>query len=158
MRPGFRAHSSFAILALGAWMICSWPTPSYAQVGIVASPGNAPVSQGELEFRLYCSQCHGMEATGNGPVARALRTKPANLRMLTKKNGGVFPEQEIRDFIDGTKEMAVHGAREMPIWGLAFQYRGGPVGEIHGPPPASKDEVDSRINNLVDYIKSIQSK
>jgi hypothetical protein len=99
-----------------------------------------------------------MEATGNGPVARALRTKPANLRMLTKKNGGVFPEQEIRDFIDGTKEMAAHGAREMPIWGLAFQYRGGPVGEIHGPPPASKDEVDSRINNLVDYIKSIQGK
>jgi mono/diheme cytochrome c family protein len=156
MSSGFRACSSFAILALGAWMLCS--SSAYAQVGIAASPGKAPVSQGELEFRLYCSQCHGMEATGNGPVARALKTKPANLRMLTKKNGGVFPEQEIRDFIDGTKEMAVHGAREMPIWGLAFQYRGAAVGEIHGPPPASKDEVDSRINHLVDYIKSIQTK
>jgi len=98
-----------------------------------------------------------MEATGNGPVARALRTRPANLRLLEKNHGGVFPEQEIRDFVDGTKDMAAHGSREMPIWGLAFQYRGGPVGDIHGPPPASKAEVDRRIELLVDYIRSIQT-
>jgi len=157
MRPGFRVGLSFAYVALGAWLLCSRPTTVYAQTGIAGSASKAPVSEGELEFRLYCSQCHGMEATGNGPVARALKTRPANLRTLTKKHGGVFPEQEIRDFIDGTKEMAAHGAREMPIWGFAFQYRGGPVGEIHAPPAASKEEVDQRINHLVDYIKSIQN-
>lgn len=131
-----------------------------AQTGITAGPkgpSKSDIQHGELEFRLYCAQCHGMEATGNGPVARALRTRPANLRLLTKNHGGAFPEQEIRDFVDGTKEMAVHGTREMPIWGLAFQFRGGPVGEIHGPPPASKAEVDRRIELLVDYIRSIQT-
>lgn len=128
-----------------------------AQTGVAAGPSKSHIAQGELEFRLYCGQCHGMEATGNGPVARALRTKPANLRLLTKNRGGVFPEQEIRDFVDGTKQMAAHGNREMPIWGLAFQYRGSGSREIHGPPPASKAEVDRRIDRLVDYIRSIQS-
>jgi len=128
-----------------------------AQAGVRVGPSKSDIQKGELEFRLYCAQCHGMEATGNGPVARALKTPPANLRLLTKNHGGAFPEQEIRDFIDGTKQMAAHGNREMPIWGLAFQYRGSPVGDIHSPPPASKAEVDQRIGLLVDYIRSIQA-
>jgi hypothetical protein len=94
-------------LAVIVWVVKGLPPPS---------------SEGEFEFRLHCSQCHGMGAIGNGPVAPALNTKPANLRMLTKKNGGIFPEREIYDFIDGTKQIAAHGSRKMPIWGLASQY------------------------------------
>jgi len=141
--------------------VCA-PIAAWGQTGItegphVTGPTAAEIQHGELEFRLYCSQCHGMEGTGNGPVARALRTPPANLRILTQKNGGVFPEQEIRDFVDGTKQMASHGDREMPIWGLAFQYRGSANGDLHAPPAASRLEVNRRIDLLVDYIRSIQS-
>lgn len=152
-----RSRLNLCILLLSA--ILAAQGVARAQTGVAtgpSGPSKADIQKGELEFRLYCAQCHGMEATGNGPVAKALRKRPANLRTLTKNHGGVFPEQEIRDFVDGTKEMAAHGDREMPIWGLAFQYRGGPVGAIHGPPPASEAEVDQRISLLVDYIRSIQ--
>jgi mono/diheme cytochrome c family protein len=158
MRSCVRSRLSLYILILSTVLIAQGV--ARAQTGITSGqsvPSRSDIQKGELEFRLYCAQCHGMEATGNGPVAPALRTRPANLRLLTKNRGGVFPEQEIREFVDGTKQMASHGNREMPIWGLAFQYRGSPVGEIHGPPPASKTEVDRRIELLVDYIRSIQA-
>jgi mono/diheme cytochrome c family protein len=117
-------------------------------------PGGA-VTSGKLEFRQYCTQCHGMSATGDGPVAGALKKKPANLTMLSKNNGGVFPEQEVRDFIDGTKTAAGHGTREMPIWGYAFMYRQGAL-TGSGAPPLNEQQVNAKIQLLVNYIKSIQ--
>lgn len=131
-----------------------------ACAGVTAPPvpGKSDAAQGELEFRLYCAQCHGMEALGNGPVAPALRQRPANLRLLAEKNGGVFPEKKVRDFIDGAQQTAAHGGREMPIWGLAFRKPGGPLGDIHGNPQQVDAQVERRIDLLVDYLKSIQSK
>jgi mono/diheme cytochrome c family protein len=117
-------------------------------------PGGA-VTSGKIEFRQYCAQCHGMDATGDGPVANALKKKPANLTMLAKNNGGVFPEQEVRDFIDGTKTAASHGTREMPIWGYAFQFRQGALTGSGGP-PLTQQQVNAKIQMLVNYIKSIQ--
>jgi mono/diheme cytochrome c family protein len=147
-----------APLVLGALAAILTTAFAYAQTGVAKAPGasNAQISQGELEFRLYCAQCHGMEATGNGPVARALKKKPANLRQLTRNNGGVFPLQEVREFIDGTKDVAAHGNREMPIWGIAFQHRPG-TNRDNPVPPLSAAEVDRRIDALVDYVKSIQT-
>jgi mono/diheme cytochrome c family protein len=150
-----RSRGILLTLLLGATFLV--PGSALAQTGIAAGPSKSEIERGELEFRLYCAQCHGMSGIGNGPVAPALKTPPANLQLLTKDHGGVFPAQEIRDFIDGTKEMAAHGNREMPIWGLAFQYRGSAVGDTHAPPPASEAEVDRRIERLVDYIRTIQA-
>jgi hypothetical protein len=117
--------------------------------GIVSSP--------KLDFRRYCAQCHGMDATGDGPVAGALKKKPANLTLLAKNNGGVFPEQEVRDFIDGTKTSASHGSRAMPIWGDAFRARtGGAAGLAMGSVGLTQAQVDQKINGLVNYVKSIQ--
>ncbi|HTT76765.1 MAG TPA: c-type cytochrome [Candidatus Binataceae bacterium] len=118
-------------------------------------PGGA-VTSGKIEFREYCAQCHGLNATGDGPVAPALKKKPANLTLLSKNNGGVFPEQEVRDFINGTKTAASHGTREMPIWGYAFMFRQG-AHTGSGGPPLTQREVDQKINMLVTYVKSIQA-
>lgn len=117
-------------------------------------PGGA-VTSGKLEFRQYCAQCHGLNAIGDGPVAGALKKKPANLTMLAKNNGGVFPEQEVRDFIDGTKTAVSHGTREMPIWGYAFMFRQGAL-TGSGSPPLNQQQVNQKINLLVNYVKSIQ--
>ena len=47
-------------------------------------------------FRAHCAACHGPEGKGNGPVGAALKTKPADLTMLAKNNGGKFPTQRIQ--------------------------------------------------------------
>ena len=46
---------------------------------------------GRDSFGVYCASCHGADGTGHGPAASALRTQPADLTILARRNGGVFP-------------------------------------------------------------------
>jgi mono/diheme cytochrome c family protein len=97
-------HRSFwnlaSVLVLGGALVGFAGGKAYAQVEMGPS---GVITSGKLDFRRYCAQCHGMDGTGDGPVAAALKKKPANLTLLSKNNGGVFPEKEVRDFIDGAK-------------------------------------------------------
>ena len=68
-------------------------------------------------FRTNCFVCHGLDGTGNGPLASKLETKPADLTdndRLEKKS-----DRELFKIIEGT---APHGhvSNEMPQWGLAI--------------------------------------
>ena len=143
-----------SVLVLGGALVGFAQGKAYAQAtmgpsGIVTTP--------QLDFRRYCAQCHGMNGTGDGPVAPALKKKPANLTLLSKNNGGVSPEEEVRDFINGTKTSAAHGTREMPIWGDAFRLRAGTAaGQAQGSIGLTQQEVNAKINGLVNYVKSIQ--
>ena len=121
-----------------------------------SEPGSKAAS-GKPPFLEYCAQCHEQDGTGNGPIASELNKNPANLTLLSKNNGGVFPEGEVRDFIAGTRTIASHGSREMPVWGYAFMFR---QGGLAGPfvPVLTPQEANYRINLLVDYVKSIQQK
>ncbi|MBV8357584.1 MAG: hypothetical protein JO189_06555, partial [Deltaproteobacteria bacterium] len=100
-----------ALIYRGFWNLASVLVLGGALVGFVQGKAYAQATMGpsgivttpQLDFRRYCAQCHGMDGTGDGPVAPALKKKPANLTLLSKNNGGVFPEKEVRDFIDGTK-------------------------------------------------------
>jgi mono/diheme cytochrome c family protein len=150
---------------LGFWNLASVVVLGGALIGSTATfaraqdmrPGGV-VTSGKLMFRQYCAQCHGMSGTGNGPVAPALKKKQPNLTLLAKNNGGVFPEKEVREFIDGTKTAAAHGTREMPIWGNAFRLRQASMGAGYGGAGLTQTQVDEKINTLVNYVKSIQEK
>jgi mono/diheme cytochrome c family protein len=98
-------------------------------------------------YRANCAACHGAEGKGNGPVASALKTKPADLTVLAKNNGGKFPEARARKFISGDEVLASHGSREMPVWGPIFHQ----VEE-------DKDFGDVRIQNLIKYLETMQQK
>jgi mono/diheme cytochrome c family protein len=144
-----------SVLVLGGALVGFAGGTAYAQVemgpsGVITSPA--------LDFRRYCAQCHGMNGTGDGPVAPALKKKPANLTLLSKNNGGVFPDKEVRDFIDGTKTSAAHGSRAMPIWGDAFRMRSASqgAGMTLGSVGLTQAQVNAKINGLVNYVKSIQ--
>ena len=68
-------------------------------------------------FRTNCFVCHGLDGTGNGPLASKLDTKPADLTdndRLEKKS-----DREIFKIIEGA---APHGqvSNDMPQWGLAI--------------------------------------
>src|ERR1700693_367204 len=99
-------------------------------------------------FRAHCAACHGPEGKGNGPVGAALKTKPADLTMLAKNNGGKFPTQRIQKFISGDDpSLLSHGTREMPVWGPIFHQ----VEE-------DQDFGNVRLQNLIKYLESIQQK
>jgi len=144
-----------AVLALGGAIVSLISNTALAQGGPEMAP-SGQLTSGKLDFRQYCAQCHGTDATGDGPVAPALKKKPANLTQLSKNNGGVFPEAEVHNFIDGSKMAEGHGTREMPIWGYAFMYRQSSHTGAGGA-PLSEEQVKHKIDRLVEYIKSIQA-
>lgn len=107
----------------------------------------APMVSGAELFSNYCAACHGLEAKGNGPLANLLKSKPADLTQIAKRNGGQFPSAAVRRMIAGDDAVASHGPRTMPIWGPIFR-------------DIQADQVPAgvRLDNLVKYLETIQQK
>ena len=99
---------------------------------------------GTKEYMNNCAICHGDDGRGAGPKAKQLSAKPSDLTILSKENGGSFPETAVYNIIDGRRVGDYHG-QEMPIWGQHFK-------DID----ADEEVVDERISNLLEYLKSIQ--
>ena len=112
----------------------------------VAVQAESTVEQviGELEYSSFCATCHGDDGRGNGPKANQLSATPTNLTLLSKLNGGSFPETAVYNIIDGRRAGDFHG-QEMPVWGEYFK-------EIEG----NEEVVDERISNLIEFLKNIQ--
>jgi mono/diheme cytochrome c family protein len=101
---------------------------------------------GRDSFDRYCASCHGSDGTGNGPVARALQTRPADLTTLAQRRGGTFPLADVRAFIEGTgRQLTAHGTNEMPVWGTTFRAL-----------EQSDGRVGVRLDNLVAYVELLQ--
>ncbi len=99
-------------------------------------------------YRAHCAPCHGLDGKGNGPVGAALKTKPADLTVLAKKNGGKFPAERVEKFISGDgPTLVAHGPREMPVWGPIFH-------QIE----EDQDFGNVRLQNLIKYLMTIQQK
>jgi mono/diheme cytochrome c family protein len=98
-------------------------------------------------FRAHCAACHGVLGKGDGPLASALKAKPADLTALARNNGGSFPTDRVGKFITGEETSASHGTREMPVWGPIFH-------QIE----EDQDFGNVRVQNLVKYLQTIQQK
>jgi mono/diheme cytochrome c family protein len=98
-------------------------------------------------YRTYCASCHGLDGKGAGPAAAALNRPVPDLTQIAKRNNGRFPDFRIMHIIDGYEIEAVHGTRDMPIWGDYFRSK-------------QRDEaiIELREHNLTDYIRSMQQK
>ena len=123
-------------------------------LAVIAAPGGEAIAQdahsaGRQLFERYCSACHGMDGKGEGPVAIALKTPPADLTHIARRRGGAFPAPEIAAYIDGRAEVRAHGSRDMPVWGERFskQVGGGSIGE---------EVVRGNVLVLIRYLQSLQ--
>jgi len=104
--------------------------------------------EGEKLFKAYCAACHGINATGNGPFALALKVAPPDLTRIAERNGGMFPMGRIERIIAGEEVLpSGHGSGEMPVWGPIFSQveRDQDLGRV-------------RIDNLTRYLMSIQTR
>ena len=113
---------------------------------------------GKQEYINSCASCHGEDGKGSGPVAISLKQKPPDLTMLTKNSAGVFPFARVYDVIDGRQAVAVHGPRDMPVWGK--YYRDEAISSSGG--NATAQEISSsargRIIALIGFIYTLQAK
>jgi mono/diheme cytochrome c family protein len=98
----------------------------------------------------YCEVCHGLRGKGDGSFAEELRRAPADLTTIAQRRGGVFPEAELREIIDGRRHVRGHGGpAAMPLWGKEFSQ--GTADAAH------EAQVRDKIDSLVVYLGSIQN-
>ena len=133
---------------LVALLTLSVAIPVVAQSGRLQTPPLAPESLvGRDSFNLYCASCHGPSGRGDGPIASALRTRPADLTVLARRNRGTFPRDRVTAFVDGSsRALPAHGTTDMPVWGPIFHAL-----------DASDARALVRLINLVAYVESLQA-
>jgi hypothetical protein len=132
----------------------SW-SPVFAQSSETAPESNLNLSLGDKDFRTYCAPCHGLQGKGDGVVAEFLAIEPTDLTVLARDNAGKFPRDRVAETVDGRREVRVHGARDMPVWGDWFKAEA----DQPGLKDASREAVvQSRIDNLLLYLESIQQR
>ncbi len=107
-----------------------------------------PVARGKASFDQYCTNCHGDDGKGTGEMGTDLAVDPSNLTTLTLRNDNSFPVEAVFQTIDGIADIEAHGTREMPVWGNIWAEQGGE--------PVPREEVEKRINEIVEYIRTIQ--
>jgi mono/diheme cytochrome c family protein len=119
---------------------------STSKVSIPAQK-TTPVS-GKQIYGHYCAPCHGVTGGGNGPVAAELKTRPTDLTMLSRNNGGKFPSAHVTTVLQYGVKIPSHGTAEMPVWGPV-------LGKMD---QANPQERLLRISNLSHYLETIQVK
>ena len=111
------------------------------------------VAKGRVTYRVYCINCHGAKAKGDGTLAEMLTTKPADLTLLKQNAEGNFPADRVRDIIDGRTGVRAHGMKEMPVWGDVFQTSSL---EPSGSDESGEERSKRKVHELVLYLESIQ--
>lgn len=111
---------------------------------------DADPEEGRALFLAYCSACHGMDATGNGPMAEIVAVETPDLTALATEDG--FPIPEIAAQIDGRNPVLAHGG-QMPLFGRFFEGE-----DVLLQLPSGQLMATSRpIADLLAYLESIQN-
>jgi mono/diheme cytochrome c family protein len=118
-------------------------------------------------YEQHCGSCHGSRAGGDGWLSKYLTRTPPALNGLSKSFGGRFPAELVRSIVDGRRQVAMHGPRDMPVWGDVFRMvysdrtvlppSASPTEPPHFPPPHSAEAyAQQNIQSLVRYLEEIQ--
>ena len=126
----------FSILGLSIWA-----------TGAIASDAE----EGKALFMNHCATCHGIEASGHGPMAGVLVIKPSDLTILSASNGGVFPTARVAFRIDGRDPLVSHGS-PMPVYGPFFEGEDMAIKAPSGQPILTSKP----IADLLAYLESLQ--
>lgn len=128
-----------------------------AGVALAAAAGPAlaqDVARGSELYRVHCATCHGVDATGQGPMAGVLVVAPSDLTALAAGNDGRFPTERVVKRIDGRDPLVSHGS-PMPVYGFFFEEGKAEAVKTDSGQPIMTSEP---IVDLLAYLESLQSK
>ena len=111
------------------------------------------VQDGQNLFMTHCWQCHGRDATGNGPMAEMLAIVTPDLTQLAVRNGGEFPTATVATKIDGRAFVLAHGG-EMPIFGPSLESDQSVFLPLSSGQPMM---TGVPLANVITYLESIQT-
>jgi mono/diheme cytochrome c family protein len=141
--------------ALVALVTIALPLSSDAQQRGAGSRTRA-VDIGKMEYDSKCASCHGLRGKGDGLAGRSFKTRPTDLTKLAANNGGILPINSMYDMIIGDKKPAVHGSRDMPVWGPTYNREA--AAHYFETPEDREAYLRGRILFLIEYINRLQAK
>ncbi len=117
------------------------PPPVPLPIPLEPSRTGAAVARGRKVYdKAECQECHGRQARGDGPSAKDLKVKPADLTKRPFK-GGSAPRDIVRTMLtglDGTPMPSYHLVLEDgELWDLAFY-----VASLETTPEITRDEQE----------------
>ena len=120
-------------------------------LGLAAGAAGAEDAEKGKELYLkHCATCHGIEATGQGPMAGVLVIKPVDLTRL--EQDGVFPYERVAKRIDGRDALVSHGS-PMPVYGHFFEGKDVSIKTHTGQPLLTSQP----IVDLMAYLRTLQA-
>lgn len=115
---------------------------------VTIHPGKASPVDSKAMYTSYCTPCHGVDGKGKGSLSSSLKTSPSDLTLLSKHNGGVFPEQHVVGVLAHGASTTGHNRSGMPDWAPT-------LGKID---QDNKLNAPLRIHNLTQYLETLQAK
>jgi mono/diheme cytochrome c family protein len=100
-------------------------------------------------YQRFCASCHGEKGYGDGPVSQSFTVMVPDLTRIAKRQNGVYPEEKVRQIIDGRQLMRAHGSRTMPVWGYEFQSQNDAT-------ESGAKKTSVIVQRLADYVRSMQ--
>jgi len=111
-------------------------------------PGPA---DGRALYMENCAVCHGADAKGNGPTARAMAKAPKDLTLIAVRHGDRFPRAKVLSIIDGYARSDLKGPN-MPEFGALLSGDLVPLDTGDGVPTPTPRKLVA----LLEYLESIQ--
>lgn len=108
-------------------------------------------SEGQRLYAENCAMCHGVSGQGDGDLAQDMAPAPADLTVITREAGGVFPTAQVLSQIDGYTRMQGRD-QIMPEYGALLVGDTVPV-QL---PDGAYSPVPRPLAALVTYLESIQ--
>jgi mono/diheme cytochrome c family protein len=147
----FRIVPAIVILAFAVWPqseLRAEPEPSMSSGAASESRSVQQHVAGVDEFQRYCALCHGADGRGMGPLTDedAMKKSAADLTLITKRNGGVFPFSKVADTIRDGSAIAGHSQSRMIAWGKIFSAESDPV------------RAKAIIFDVTRYVEGLQEK
>lgn len=136
-------RASLPALCVIASLLLGAATPGLAQ----DKPDPTVTNEGKADFEWQCAPCHGVDGTGNGPMAKQLIKPPSNLTLIAKNNDGTFPFWRVYRIIAGKTDVPGHETFQMPEFWKRFA--GAEYGFGFLPPHV-------RVLMLTHYLETIQ--
>jgi len=109
------------------------------------NPQKVNPSNGEALYKSYCTSCHGLDGTGNGPIAHSLQTHPSDLTHLAVHYQGKYPSHHV---LETLKAGPWREHANMPNWSTFFNNSSSNFG--------NPLVTHIRLYNLNSYIKTLQ--
>jgi len=75
------------------------------------------IEKGAAHYRIFCINCHGEKADGNGQLAELMKIKPVDLTTLNQSPGNDLTILErVFRAVDGRHEVGEGNERKMPVF------------------------------------------